>query len=30
VNFPYSNSTCIWSIYLSIDTISQSLWFLPC
>jgi hypothetical protein len=34
VNFPFvcsniSISTCIWSIYLSVDTIFQSLWFLP-
>ena len=32
VNFPliiaHSSSTCIWSIYLSDDTIFQSLWFL--
>jgi hypothetical protein len=24
----HSSSTCIWSIYLSVDTIFQSLWFL--
>ena len=28
VNFPFICSNCIWSIYLSVDTIFQSLWFL--
>jgi hypothetical protein len=27
-NIPAGSSTCIWNIYLSIDTIFQSLWFL--
>ena len=27
VNFPFICSTCIWNIYLSDDTIFQSLWF---
>jgi hypothetical protein len=28
VTYHHSNSTCIWSIYLSVDPIFQSLWFL--
>ena len=28
VNFPFICSNCIWRIYLSVDTIFQSLWFL--